>query len=70
MALEVCPNDHEVTTALGYLTAELRWICMDLATRRMDYGHEYCVLESLLREASKLTGQDLYGQTLVSPPSQ
>ncbi|WP_218132728.1 hypothetical protein, partial [Cupriavidus sp. YR651] len=70
MALENSPNDQEIAAALHYLTAELRWVCMDLASRKIDYGREYCVLESLLREASKLTGQDLYGQKLVSPPSQ
>lgn len=43
---------------------------MDLAVRKMDYGCEYDALEYLLREASKLTGQDMYGRTIFSPPSQ
>ena len=69
-ALENSPSDHEVALALRILTAELRRTCMDLAVRKMDYGREYDALEYLLREASKLTGQDMYGRTILSLPSQ
>lgn len=43
---------------------------MDLAARKMDYGPDYDALENLLREANKLTGQDMYGRTIAAPPSQ
>lgn len=70
MALEDSPRDDEVIAALCVLTAQLRSTCMDLAARKMDYGPDYDALENLLREANKLTGQDMYGRTIASPPSQ
>lgn len=70
MALEDSACDNEVIAALYDLTAQLRLTCMDLAARKMDYGPDYGALENLLREANKLTGQDMYGRTIAPPPSQ
>ena len=43
---------------------------MDLAVRKMDIGPAFATLESVLREANKLTGQDMYGRKIISSPSQ
>lgn len=69
-ALEESACDDEVIPALRVLTAQLRSKCMDLAARKMDVGSEYKALENLLREANKLTGEDMYGRTAGSPPGQ
>lgn len=50
-----------ILSALLELTSELRSQCMGMASRRADSGQEYFALEQLLREASALTKQDLYG---------
>lgn len=39
---------------------------MGLAVQKKDCGPEYHALESLLIEASKLTGQDIYGHKIDS----
>jgi len=65
MALEASPGDREVIAALHDLTEQLRSHCMDLAVRKMDVGPAYATLESALREANKLTGQDMYGREMI-----
>jgi len=53
--------DPAVRKSVLYLTAELRSVCMGMASRKMDFGPEYDAIENLLREANELTGQDTYG---------
>lgn len=65
-ALEECASDVEVIAALSDLTERLRSKCMGLAAQKKDCGPEYHALESLLIEASKLTGQDIYGHKIDS----
>lgn len=55
-------SDPEVRQSVLCLTAELRSTCMGMAVRKMDFGAEYDAVENLLRQASELTGQDMYGQ--------
>ena len=55
-----CGRD-EIIAALCDLTARLRSDCMGLAVKKMDSGADYDALESLLRKANELTGQDMYG---------
>jgi len=50
-----------IFSALLELTSKLRSECMDMAARKADCGREYLAMEQLLREASALTNQDLYG---------
>lgn len=61
-------HDGEVRQAVLSLTAELRSICMSLACRKMDGGAEYDAIESVLRQANELTGQDMYGRYVRQEP--
>jgi hypothetical protein len=54
--------DSDARDAMLRLTAELRHRCMLLAIRKMDGGSEYMTLERLLRQANRVTGQDIYGK--------
>jgi hypothetical protein len=60
LELNSCDRD-EIKSAMCDLTAQLRSSCMDLASRKKDAGPDYQLLEDLLRETNKLTGQDMYG---------
>jgi hypothetical protein len=51
-------------SALLELTSKLRFECMDMAVKKADYGREYFTMEQLLRDASALTNQDVYGNFL------
>ena len=55
----------EVMAALKELTNELRFHCMSLAARKMDFGHDYSCKEDLLKKVCKLIGQDIYGNRLA-----
>jgi hypothetical protein len=57
------PNGDIIAALLG-LTAKLRSNCMDLAAKKQDVGPRYRSMEDLLREANKLTGEDMYGRFL------
>lgn len=55
-------HDPEVLKSMFGLTAELRSVCMDLASKKQDSGPEYFALEDLLHKANDLTGEDMYGR--------
>ncbi|HET6893715.1 MAG TPA: hypothetical protein VFH31_21640 [Pyrinomonadaceae bacterium] len=60
-ALRDQEQTSSVLSALCELTAKIRFECMSMAAKKTDYGHECLALEKLLREASELTNQDMYG---------
>jgi hypothetical protein len=51
--------------ALNSLAQELRFYCMDMAAKKMDYGRDYQSREDLLKRVCKLIGQDVYGNRLA-----
>jgi hypothetical protein len=55
-------NGDVVLNELYELTAILRSECIGLAYKKMDSGSDYQELESILRDANTLTGQDMYGR--------
>ncbi|GAB2801176.1 hypothetical protein [Dyella kyungheensis] len=60
--------DPAVRQAMLDLTAELRSICMGMASRKKDFVPEYDAIENVLRQANELTGQDMYGQYTRQEP--
>jgi hypothetical protein len=63
-ALSEKGHTSAVFSALLELTSKLRSECMDMAVRKADYGREYFTMEQLLRDASALINQDVYGNAL------
>ncbi|GLQ52342.1 hypothetical protein ACFFJT_01305 [Dyella flava] len=62
VAMAESGGDPRIMESMLHLTANLRSICMYMACKRMDGGAKYLALEALLREASAVTGQDMYGR--------
>ncbi|HZF98033.1 MAG TPA: hypothetical protein VEY92_07285 [Pseudoxanthomonas sp.] len=54
----------DIMQALNSLGNELRFYCMHMTARKMDFGNEYDSREGLLRSVSSLIGKDIYDQRL------
>jgi hypothetical protein len=54
-------GDVHLLAGLRHLTAQLRSDCMVLASEKRDVGPGYLALDGLLKEANKMTGEDMYG---------
>ncbi len=59
-ALNTNPNNQDILESLRYLTARLRSLSMDFASKKINYA-QHCPTDDILEKANELTGEDFYG---------